>query len=572
MIEEIRIQNLGVIEEASIEFSPGLTAITGETGAGKTMLVTGLNLILGGKADPGTVRLGQDRAAAESRMLPPGDHPALDRATEAGAVVDEGALIITRTITGGRSRAYVGGRSLPQAILAEITGELVTVHGQSDQLRLRSRAHQRDALDEFAGPQHQRLLGELADQYRQVRDLATELHHWDERAQEREREILILQRAIERIETAAPEEGEQTRLREESERLSNIEELRLATATAHGVLTGDIDSGVSGIVEALHAAKAALEGAGRYDSQLQQWAHSIEQSAHVLADLGVELSSYGTALEADPNRLEEVHQRRALLAELSRDYANQTELDADAAVLEHAEWAKQRLGELTDPGQGREGLQERLDSAQRELTRLAGVITEEREQAGRQLEEIVNAELSELAMAGATFHVVLNPSDQISPTGAEDVEFEIKANRGGAQRPLATGASGGELSRVMLALEVALASRGTRHLPTFIFDEIDAGVGGKAAIAIGRRLAQLAQHAQVIVVTHLAQVAAFADVHVVVTKSTTDGTDAVTNSNITTVESEERISELARMLSGDPGSDVARAHAAELISRQVVAR
>lgn len=572
MIEELRIENLGVIEEATIEPAPGLTAITGETGAGKTMLLTGVNLILGGKADPTTVRVGQEHATAEARIVPATNHPAIHAATEAGADLDEDSIIIVRTIRSGRSRAYLGGRSVPQGVLTRVTADLVTVHGQSDQNRLRSPAHQREALDEFCGQQHQEQVRKLAKQYAVVQELQERLRHWDDQAKQREAEINDLEQALHRIEEANPTPGEQQQLREQSERLANIENLRMATATAHGVLRGDIETGTPGVVELLHNAIAALESGQPYDPQLGTWAGQIEETSHILDDLGTQISSYGTSLDAAPAQLEEIHQRRALLGELTADYCPDDSQDPDAALVEYAQWAHQRLAELTDPTQGRQALEDQLQQAEEKMMQLAQTISDTRLSAAQELEKVVNSELAELAMGGASLHVKLSPTQSITPTGREDVQFDLVANRGGAQVPLAKGASGGELSRVMLALEVALATKGNHPLPTFIFDEIDAGVGGKAATAIGRRLAQLAQHSQVIVVTHLAQVAAYADVHVVVTKTTTDGADAVTNSNITTVEGDDRIGELARMLSGDPDSNVARAHAAELISRQVVAR
>lgn len=572
MIEEIRLENLGVILEAHIDFAPGLTVITGETGAGKTMLLTGLGLILGGKANQGAVRVGADSAAAESRIVPPQGHEAIGLAEEAGAVLDEGALLFMRTIRSGRSRAYLGGRSVPQNLLAEVAADLVTVHGQADQIRLRSAAHQRAALDEFAGEDHLAELTELAAAHRRVQELAAELAEWDAQTENRERDVLALTRALERIDDAQIEPGEQEALREESERLSNVEELRLAVGGAQSALSGDYESATAGATEALHAAGAALEGIRNLDTRLGAWADELRQAALVASDVGTELASYITSLEADPARLEKVHARRALLAELTRDYAQDPQIDPDEAVIAYADAARERLADLTQPGQGREKLEAAHDAATEDLAAVAERVTTRRRAAATALEEAVNAELAELAMAGASIHVTLTPTPQITSTGAEEIEFELVANRGGARLPLARSASGGELSRIMLALEVALASTRSGSLPTFVFDEIDAGIGGKAAVAIGRRLAELATHTQVIVVTHLAQVAAFGDVHVVVTKTTTDGKDAVTNSNIVTVAGEERISELARMLSGDPQSEVARAHAAELLSRPAVAR
>src|SRR5690625_569964 len=246
MIEDLQLENLGVILEARIDLAPGLTAITGETGAGKTMLLTGLNLILGGKADAGAVRAGADSAVAESRIIPPAGHPALAVAADAGAMLDDDALLVVRTIVSGRSRAYLGGRSVPQAILAEVAAELVTVHGQSDQIRLRSAAHQRAALDEFAGEEHQQHLAALASAYREVVRAEEALQDWDAQAEHRERDVLALTRALERIDAAEVEPGQQAALREESERLSNVEELRIAAATAHEALSGDFESGVPG--------------------------------------------------------------------------------------------------------------------------------------------------------------------------------------------------------------------------------------------------------------------------------------------------------------------------------------
>lgn len=572
MIEELRLENLGVILNAHIDLHPGLTAITGETGAGKTMLLTGLNLILGGKADAGAVRAGSDNAAAESRIIPPPGHPAFTLAEEAGAVLDDGALIVMRTISSGRSRAYLGGRSVPQGVLAEIASELVTVHGQSDQIRLRSKAHQRQALDEFAGEEHREVLTDLERVHRHVREVTEEIAQWDSEAENREREVLALTRALERIDAADMEPGEQQHLREQAERLGNVEDLRIASQTVHSILSGDIDSGQGGVIDALHTAKAALDAARAYDPQLGEWSEQVNEATLTLSDLGAGVSSYTSSLEADPARLEQVHARRALLAELTRDYAQDAQEDPDAAVLDYASRARARLADLTEPGQGRERLEQQLRAAQDELQALAAKVSSARASAAEELENAVNGELDDLAMTGATIHITLTPLEQIHSSGAEDIEFEMTANRGAARRPLAKGASGGELSRVMLALEVALSTRRSAALPTFVFDEIDAGVGGQAAVAIGRRLAELARHTQVIVVTHLAQVAAFADAHVVVTKTTTDGTDSVTNSNIALVEDEARVGELARMLSGDAESDVARAHAAELLSWRDVAR
>ncbi len=576
MIEDLHLRNLGVIVEARIEMSPGLTVITGETGAGKTMLLTGLGLLLGGRADAGTVRAGAERASVEGRLVPPAGHPVLEVAEDAGAILDDDALLVVRTVAAaGRSRAHLGGRSVPQAILAEVASQLVTVHGQSDQLRLRSTAQQRAALDAYAGPDHAAALERFERAHAQRRELAERLERWDAETQERAEEIARLEAALARLEAAAPEPGEQRRLREESERLGNVEDLRIATATAHAALTGADET--AGAIALIEAARTAIADAHAHDSSLGEWDRRITDIGYQLADLSVELSSYAENLEADPARLEHVHERRALLADLARDLLGagtrhagagpDDEPDPDEELLAVAERLRARHADLTAPGAGRERLVADLAERTAAEQTAAAEVSAGRRAAAARLESAVDAELTELAMAGARLHVRLTPREQLAGHGAEDVEFDLTANRGGPRRPLAKGASGGELSRVMLALEVALATDRHEDLPTFVFDEVDAGVGGRAAVAVGARLAELARSTQVIVVTHLAQVAAYADTHVVVRKRTEGGADAVTNSDILVVSGAERTGELARMLSGDPTSEAARAHAAELLSR-----
>ena len=577
MIEEIRIENLGVIVSARIELSPGLTVITGETGAGKTMVLTGLNLLLGGKADPGTVRPGADVASVEGRILPPAGHPALELATEAGAILDDGALLVLRTVAAvGRSRAHVGGRSIPQALLADVGAELVTVHGQSDQIRLRSGSHQREALDAFAGAEHLDALAAFARVHAERRRLEQELATWEVESQARRDETDRLERALERIDAVQPVAGEEADLREEAERLGNVEELRLAGEQAHLALAGDDTAAVTGpnALELVEAARRALAGSEDFDPVLAEWAGRLGDVSYQLADVITEIGSYLSALEADPARLEQVHARRAALTDLIRAYVRSDVEGPLAALLDFADTARTRLGALTAPGAGREALEERLSRARSQERAAADVVSRGRQGAGARMAAAVNDELAGLAMAGARLEVRLTPRAEPATWGAEDVELLLVAHPGAPARPLAKGASGGEMSRVMLAIEVALAGEratGTDQvLPTFVFDEVDAGVGGRAAVEVGRRLAELARHTQVIIVTHLAQVAAYADRHLVVTKTTRDGADAVTNSDIRVVEGAQREAELARMLSGDEDSEAAIRHAAELLSRGAV--
>ncbi|SED90457.1 DNA repair protein RecN [Ruania alba] len=574
MIEEIQIRDLGVIESARIELHPGLTVITGETGAGKTMVLTGLGLLLGGKADAGAIRPGAETASVEGRFAPPAHHPALGLAADAGAMLDDDALLVVRTLASGRSRAHLGGRSVPQGLLGEIGAELVTVHGQSEQIRLRSPAHQRQALDAFAGPEHGHQLARYTQAHERRQDAQRSLDRWDSDTQAREAELERLETALERFDALEPRAGEDAELRAEAERLGNVEDLRTAAERAHLALGGGEDPDAPDAALALvDQARRELAGAADHDETLAEWNGRLDTVSYQLSDLLTEISSYTTGLEADPERLDQVHTRRAALTELARTYTDAGDLPA---LLEFAEHARERVTALTAPGAGRDALVAELDEVAAEEGEAAAAVTDGRRRAAREMAEAVDVELAGLAMPGAHLSVGLHERTELGPWGAEDVELLLAPHPGAPPRPLAKGASGGELSRVMLALEVAmarqLASTTDGRLPTFVFDEVDAGVGGQAAVEVGRRLAELARHTQVIVVTHLAQVAAFADRHLVVMKTSAAHQGGVTNSDIRKVEGPDRESELARMLSGDPTSHTALRHAAELLERPVVGR
>ncbi|WP_273651378.1 DNA repair protein RecN [Cellulomonas fimi] len=578
MIEEIRIDNLGVITRAHVELGPGLTVLTGETGAGKTMVLTALSLLLGGKADPATVRRGASSAAVEGRVLLPADAPAVERAAEAGAELDDdGSLLLVRTVgagsdgVAGRSRAYVGGRSVPQAVLADLAEALVTVHGQADQARLRSPAHQRDALDAFVGEAHRDTLTRYRAAWTERTRVADELDDLVARTQERAREAELLRLGLAEVERVDPQPGEDVALAEESDRLSHAEDLRAAASGAHEVLAGDADAAgdTPAATEVVDRAKRLLEQAGGHDQALAALATRVAEAGYLLADVAAELSSYLEDLQADPLRLEAVQQRRAELAQLTRSYGSDV-----AQVLDWAEDAGRRLLDLDGGDQRLDDLRERVRALDEEIAGLAADLTKGRTEAASRLAAAVSEELAGLAMAGAELQVAVEPAEP-GPYGADRVEMLLVPHAGAPARPLGKGASGGELSRVMLALEVTLATApdsGATRPGTFVFDEVDAGVGGRAAIEVGRRLADVARTAQVLVVTHLAQVAAFADRHLVVTKSTADGVDVVTESDVRLVTDEARVRELARMLSGQDDSQAARTHAAELLELSSVGR
>ncbi|MGW6539548.1 DNA repair protein RecN [Streptomyces sp. NPDC055051] len=573
VLEEMRIRSLGVIDDAVVELSPGFTAVTGETGAGKTMVVTSLGLLLGGRADPALVRIGAGSAVVEGRIsLPPGA-PAALRAREAGAELDEGALLVTRTVSAeGRSRAHLGGRSVPVGLLAELADELVAVHGQTDQQGLLKPARQRGALDRYAGEAVSGPLAAYGEVYRRLRAVTAELDEITTRARERAQEADLLRFGLSEIEAVAPRAGEDTELAAEAERLGHAEALASAAALAHGALAGNPEDPESVDATTLVAgAGRALEGVRAHDPALAGLADRMGEISILLADVAQELAGYADDLDADPLRLAAVEERRAALTQLTRKYG-----ESVGAVLAWAEESAERLGEL-DGDDDRVGeLTAERDRLRDELSVLAQRLTDARVEAAARFAGAVTAELASLAMphARVSFDIrQTEAADEASgvevggrrvaygPAGADEVELLLAPHPGAPPRPIAKGASGGELSRVMLAVEVVFA--GVDPVPTYLFDEVDAGVGGKAAVEIGRRLAKLARTAQVVVVTHLPQVAAFADRQLLVEK-TNDG--SVTRSGVTVLEGEERVRELSRMLAGQEDSETARAHAEELLA------
>jgi len=571
MIEEIRIENLGVIASARVTLGPGLTAITGETGAGKTMLLTGLGLLLGGRADAATVRNGSEQATAEGCFVVPAGSLVAERAREAGADVDDdGVLTVLRTVAAaGRSRAHLGGRTVPQAVLADLAEHLVTVHGQADQVRLRSPMRQRMALDAFAGAEHGALLDGYRAAWTERQRVVAELAELVGHAQDRTREAELLRLGLAEVERVEPQPGEDLELAAEAERLSHAEDLRAAADAAHQAVSGTDDAvGLDAAAMLVEQARRALEPVTRHDEALAALAERLAEVGYTLADLGTDLARYADEVQADPGRLAAVQDRRAQLTSLARAHSGTVD---DA--LAWASWAGLRLLELEQGEDRTTSLREQIAGLEAELARLADAIGVGRSAAAERLAEAVTAELAGLAMPAATFRVLLTATAELGPWGGQDVEMLLAAHAGAPALPLGHGASGGELSRVMLAIEVALATApgsGAIRPPTFVFDEVDAGVGGKAAVEVGRRLAELARQAQVVVVTHLPQVAAFADRHIVVEKS--GGTDVVTAADVRAVTGDDRVIELARMLSGQEDSATALQHAAELLERSVVGR
>jgi DNA repair protein RecN (Recombination protein N) len=578
VLEELRITGLGVIEDATLPLGPGLTVITGETGAGKTMVVTSLGLLFGGRADAGRVRADRGRAVVEGRLRLTGSSgkAVLARVSEAGAEPDEdGSLLLSRTVTSeGRSRAHVGGRAVPVSVLGDVGEQVVAVHGQSDQLRLLRPSEQRAALDRFAGPEHEKLLERFQELYAQWRRVEDDLADRRRNARERNQEADLLRLGLDEITRVDPQPGEDEDLREEAQRLEHAEGLRAAAQVAYQAVAGGPDAVADDVPDAvsmLGMARNTLDAQAGVDRRLGDLAGRLAEAAALMTDVAAELSSYLDELDGDPARLQALYERRAALKGLTRKYAE----DVDG-VIAWADRARARLAELDTSD-------ELLDELDRERRRLAGEVAElvavvsaaRREAAGRFSQE-VTVELAGLAMPHARIEVVVSPKPAgrgeptlavsgtetgVGSDGADEVELRLHAHPGAPPLPLQRGASGGELSRVMLAIEVVFA--GVGGPPTLVFDEVDAGVGGRAAVEIGRRLARLARGHQVLVVTHLPQVAAFADRHLVVAKDTGG---AVTTSGVTLVEDTERARELARMLAGLPDSDLGIAHAEELLA------
>ena len=580
MLSEIRIEALGAISVATAAFDRGLTVLTGETGTGKTMVVTGLHLLGGARADANRVRSGAERAVVEGRFTTADlDQKAAAQIDEmldaSGAERDEdGSIIALRSVSrDGPSRAYLGGRSVPAKSLSGFTTELLTLHGQNDQLRLMRPDEQRGALDRFAA------VGARLERYRKLRDAwqsaRRDLVDRSNRARELAQEADRLKFALHEIDTLDPAPGEDDALIADIRRLSELDALREAAASARAALSGAEDEAAAEMMgqpvsaaDGLAQAKTALESTD--DATLRGLADQLGEALTVVGDAARELGAYLNELPADASTLDSKLARQAELRTLTRKYAS----DIDG-VLQWARESRDRLAHLDVSEEALAGLQRRVDDLATELASAATELSKARSQAAKRLAKEVTGELSGLAMADAEFTITVStmPATLDDPAaltlasgasahaggdGVDQVEFGFAAHRGMAVLPLSKSASGGELSRVMLALEVVLAA--SMAGITMVFDEVDAGVGGRAAVQIGRRLARLARNRQVIVVTHLPQVAAYADVHLMVDSTGRDGASGVQR-----LDGDDRVAELARMLAGLGESDTARAHARELL-------
>lgn len=558
MIEKLTCTNIGVIARADLSLAEGLTVITGETGAGKTMLLTAIGLIAGERAESSRVRAGAERATVDAVLTDPADAAALQTIADGvDGELDDEALLISRTVpASGRARAMLAGRPVPAGVLAEVAERYLTIHGQSEQLKLRSEAHQRAILDGYGGERIAAALATYREAYRAAKAAREHLAGLQESSTERAQRAAALTAGIAAIDEVEPEVGEDEALKARAERLTNIDELRRGVESAYGLLTAREDAATNVLAEA----ERALTQASQVDETLEPQLAQLSDAGTLLADVAAHLSSYLSDLDVAPGELDQIHARRAAITQLLRLYGPEI---SDA--LAWRESAKAELHAIDDSPAAMAEAEKAARETAAALTTAAKALTRARAAAGKELGEAITAELADLAMPNARVRIRLEEIKP-APHGADRIAFELSAHAKAAFVPLAQGASGGELSRLMLALEVCIAA--SQPPRTFVFDEIDAGIGGETTTRVGARLARLAAHHQVIVVTHVAQVAAFAAGHIVIRKDE-DASGATTSAS--EVSGTERTAEVARMLGGTD-SDVALSHANELIRAATVAR
>lgn len=573
MISHLGIRGLGVIRAADVDLSPGLVVFTGETGAGKTMLVSALGLVLGDRFDSGL--LGADGTRVEASVDVPTASPVVDRVRAAGGVTEERPgddveLIIGRHVAAsGRSRAVVGGATVPLSLLSDVGAAVAQRHSQSDQIGLRSSRTQRQALDRFAGAELAEALGRYQQKYCAYLELSERLSAVTSAEQTRGDRVELLTAELAAIDEVAPTVEDGDELTVAIARLANAEALRLDLAAATEALAAEDD----GAVTLMGRAAAALERAGRHDPSLQDHARRLLDLQELSSDLALEIQNSSAQVSADPERLAALQNRKAAVSPLLRRFGP-TVVD----VMARAERARAELAELTDADGTIARLREQVAVALADLATAADRLTQVRRGAALSLAQAVTDELAGLSMPQATFSVAVDHREHESglmladgatvafgESGIDVVRFLLAPHAGATPAPIGDGASGGELSRIMLALEVVLAASSPPSV--FIFDEVDAGIGGRTAVEVGRRLARLARDSQVLVVTHLPQVASFADQHIVVRK---DSDGMVTATSVAEVKGPERTAELSRMLSGQDDSEAARAHAEELLDLAAV--
>ncbi|MEY3752572.1 MAG: hypothetical protein RIR75_419 [Actinomycetota bacterium] len=562
-LEEISIRSIGVIEHSTLEISPGLTVLTGETGAGKTMILTALNLILGGKSDSSLVRKGSERLVASGSFSVP--NSLKDSFEENGLQVEDGQLILTRTVNAdGKSKATSNAISVPSSALAAASENLVEVHAQAANLNMTKASKQRDLLDRFGGKELHSALINYQSELANYHELKARIFAMKKSIDSKDAQLVELREFAAVMGKLKLERGELQEITSEIARLSSVEDLRMAAQNASSV----IEEEESGSLTTLGIIRKSLDSVRAKDPQIEELYQKVSEAFFLVDDAKGVLASYIVNLEADPARLDYLNSRKAEINALIKKYGGSKSADDElVSLIERFESSKNAIADLEGGDERLRELETELVGIKKRLVIAAKSLTSIRSESAAKLSKEVTKEIQQLSMPHTSFHCQVQSADynslkesDFTALGCDEIAMLIQGHKDGPLVPLAKGASGGEMSRVMLALEVVLAA--THPVGTYVFDEVDAGVGGKAAIEVGRRLHALSQHAQVIVVTHLPQVAAWADSHFVVTKNS-DG--SVTESNVRKVVKEDRVEEIARMLAGMESSTSAREHATELL-------
>jgi DNA repair protein RecN (Recombination protein N) len=550
MLTELRIRDYAVIDRLTLRLGPGLNALTGETGAGKSIIVGALSLLLGARASADVVRTGATRAEVEGVFDVSGIPAVHALLAEHGLEPEDGLLILRREIAaGGRGRVWVNGVASTVGLLGELGGWLVDLHGQHEHQSLLQPRQQRALLDAYAGAVDHATAVRAA--FESLRDARARLLALDSRVRETEQRADFLRFQLEEIDRGALKPGEEEELENQANRLAHASELAGIAETLHGELYAAEESVAARLAEV----RRLLDQLVRIDPSLDDWREVVQNALYGLEELGREMGSYAAGVEHDPARLDDVRRRLDVIARLRRKYGP----DVDA-VLRTADEARRELAILDGSSLDRSQIEREIETGAVSLWDAAARLSKARAKGAARLAAEIADVLPALGMAAARFNIELTPLGDIAAHGGEDVEFRIAVNTGFEPRPLARVASGGELSRVMLALKTALAR--LDGIPTLIFDEVDAGIGGRVANQVGEKLARVAEAHQVFVITHLPQIASRADNHLLVQKTDRDGVAATT---VERLEGDQRVSELARLLSGDPDSGVSREHARELL-------
>ena len=552
MLTELRIRNFAIIESLTLPLAPGFNVLSGETGAGKSIIVGALGLLLGERASAELIRTGADRAVVEG-VFDVGDKSEVARLLdERGIELEEGRVVLRREIAvAGRTRAWVNDTTTTAAALAEIGRALVNLHGQHEAQTLLDEESQRRILDAFGGAAAQ--AATVATSHRALAEITRDIETLASRRADAERRADYLRHVVHEIDEARLREGEETALEEEARRLENADELRSAAAGMVATLEGSDEA----VLHALAHVQRALAHIQKIDPSTGRLQELFDNAFYALEELSRQLAEYEESIDLDPARLAEVQRRRDLLFRLTKKYGPTV-----ADVLRVGREAREELSLVDGAGFDLRALETRREEARARLADDAKRLTSLRTSAAERLSSAVDEVLPALGMPEGHFTVMLRPRDPIQVTGAEDVEYRVTLNVGHDARPLAKVASGGELSRVMLALKTILAR--LDGVPTLVFDEVDAGIGGRVGLQVGDTLRGVAQHHQVFAITHLPQIAARAHHHIVVTKGAREG---VTAADVSVVDANERVTEIARMLGGDAESDISRAHARELLGK-----